>query len=229
MNNKKNVLTERQEQVFKWIKDDLQLPVYADVYKGALCLLYHKPSGYITFVAHMGRDIMNGLAYEVKDIKREQVQYVTLVNEFQNEWKDEWKDLSKNQNKNDLIQKSELEINGIKEHLIPSEVCDKIHDLVQEHKKGRDRSEKANELFFTTFLHYEDKERIPKNFFIEWKKAKEYFLSHAHLRKKDFSENTLIEIEEHFKNLNKFLHIASIGEYKRKLENLNEILAATNE
>ena len=44
MNNKKeNSLTKEQKQVFKWIKDVLKLPVYADGYKGALYLLYHKP------------------------------------------------------------------------------------------------------------------------------------------------------------------------------------------
>ena len=41
------MLTENQQTVFNWINDDLELPVYAEAYKGALDLLNNKSPGYI--------------------------------------------------------------------------------------------------------------------------------------------------------------------------------------
>ena len=84
------MLTEKQQTVFDWLNDNLELPVYAQAYKGALDLLNKKSAGYITFVSHAGRDLMNLLASAVKGIKRQQVQYFQLVNAFKDDWKNEW-------------------------------------------------------------------------------------------------------------------------------------------
>ena len=62
------MLTSNQQTVFDWINDDLELPVYAEVYKGALDLLNKKSPGHISFASHAGRDLMNGLASAVKGI-----------------------------------------------------------------------------------------------------------------------------------------------------------------
>ena len=84
------MLTSNQQTVYNWINDDLELPVYAAAYKGALEQLNNKSSGYITFVSHAGRDLMNGLAPSVNRITRERVQYVQLVDDFKDDWQDEW-------------------------------------------------------------------------------------------------------------------------------------------
>ena len=65
------MLTERQQTVFDWINDALELPVYAEAYKGALEQLNNKSSGYITFVSHAGRDLMNGLADSANSVTTE--------------------------------------------------------------------------------------------------------------------------------------------------------------
>ncbi len=87
------MLTKNQQTVYNWINDDLELPVYAEAYKGALEQLNKKSSGYITYVSHTGRDIMNGLASDAEGITRQRVQYEQLVDKFKDDWKDEWEEM----------------------------------------------------------------------------------------------------------------------------------------
>ena len=89
------------------------------------------------------------------------------------------------------------------------------------------RSSEANGIFFSTFLDYSDIERIPKNFLLEWKYAKDWFLRHVHLRGKPFDEGTDDDLAVQFKCLEGYLYIAATSQYDR-LRSLNEILEATN-
>lgn len=54
-------LNKEQLRVYEWLSDDLSLPVFAEAYKGSAILLatYQKSDGYISFVAHAGRDLMD--------------------------------------------------------------------------------------------------------------------------------------------------------------------------
>ena len=211
------MLTKEQQTVFDWINDNLQLPVFADAYKGALDLLNRKSPGYITLVSHVGRDLMNILVKVVnKRIEGGWVEYKKLVDEFQDDWKDEW------------------EGEGFhpagdvpKEHLIPNEICKKIKKLIDEHTKGSLRNASVNSLFFSTFLGYKDGVKIGKNFFSEWKNAKDWFMAHAHLREGDFSENEASEVEMYFQTLENFLYDAATSEFGR-VRIINDILEETN-
>ena len=87
--------------------------MYAEAYKGALDLLDKKSSGYITFVSHADRDLMNGLAR--LGTEREQVPYVNLVDELQKDWEDEWGADGFNEI-----------ANAEDGHVIPYEVCERI-------------------------------------------------------------------------------------------------------
>ncbi|WP_155523970.1 hypothetical protein [Nodosilinea nodulosa] len=69
------MLNKEQQRVYDWLNHDLALPVFAEAYKGASILIDQKPAGYVSFVAHAGRDLMNRLASTVKGIKSERVQY----------------------------------------------------------------------------------------------------------------------------------------------------------
>ena len=151
-----------QQTVFDWIECELEWPVYAEIYKGALNLLNNKSPGYITFVSHAGRDLMNGLPQHGR--KREQVQYVNRLNELQNCWENEWG--TKEENATDNTE------NG---HFIPYEICKKIQDLIEEHRVGRLRASEVDSRFFTKFLDYRDKEKIPEHFVQEWKAARDWF------------------------------------------------------
>ena len=212
------MLTEKQQTVFDWINDDLELPVYAAAYKGALDFLNKKSAGYITFVSHAGRDLMNGLASAVNGIKRQQVQYVQLVNDFKDDWKNEWGgegfSTTEDDDKND--------------HLIPNEICEKIKKMVDEHTAGRIRAEDIDSSFFITFLDYPDKESIPEHLSQEWRSARRWFIEHAHLREEEFEAQAPDEVERHFQNLDNLLYAAA-GSELEQLRSIHEILEEANE
>jgi hypothetical protein len=211
------LLNKTQQRVYEWLNDDLGLPVFAEAYRGAAIFIDQKPAGYISFVAHAGRDLMNGLAAAIHGIKRKQVQYVQLVNSFQEDWLDEWR------SDNELL--TNADIAG---HLIPADVCKKISTLIDEHKSGRERSTETDGLFFSTFLDYSDRDKIPGNFLAEWKSAKNWFLVHAHLRETPFHAETDNDLVKYFNCLDGYLYIAASSQYDR-LKDLNEALDATNQ
>lgn len=209
-------LKKNQQRVYDWL-NGLSLPVFAETYKGAVILINQKPAGYVSFVAHAGRDLMNRLASTVAGIKSERVQYQQHIDKLQNLWRDEWR--FSNELLSDVTEKG---------HLIPIDVCQKISTLIDEHKSGRMRSSEADGLFFSTFLYYSDKDKIPGNFLSEWKAAKDWFLGHAHLRDKPFRAETDNDLVKHFNCLDRYLYIAASSQYDR-LKDLNEILDATNQ
>ncbi|QEW07623.1 hypothetical protein [Nitrincola iocasae] len=211
------MLNDEQQRVYEWLNDDLSLSVFAEAYKGAAILINQRSAGYVSFVAHVGRDLMNRLASTVAGIKSERVQYQQHIDKLQGGWREEWR----------LTNEFSSEV-AEKGHLIPIDVCQKISTLIDEHKSGRMRSSEADGLFFSTFLDYSDRDKIPDNFLSEWKAAKEWFLGHAHLRDKPFRENIGNDLEKHFNCLDGYLYIAASSQYDR-LKDLNEILDATNQ
>ena len=213
------MLSTEQQTVFNWLNDELRLPVYAEAYKGALGLLNKKLPAYITFVSHAGRDLMNGLAPTVRGITRQQVQYPNRLDELQDDWEDESRAGGFNE-----IDDAE---NG---HfiLVPSEIWEKINRLIDEHKAGRLRASEADGLFFTTFLDYPNRERIPDNFLQEWSAARDWFVKHAHLRKDEFEMDASSEVTRHFRTLEDLLCNAASSELEQ-LRSLHEILEEANE
>ena len=212
------MLTSNQQTVFNWINDDLELPVYAEAYKGALDLLSLKSEGYITFVSHAGRDLMNGLASAAIGIPGAPVQYVQLVDNFKDNWKDEWggEDLSLTEDGDGIT------------HPIPNEICKKIKKLVDEHKEGRRIAEEKNTSFFTNFLDYLNKDSIPENLSQEWRKAKQWFNGHAHLREDEFPIAASNEVELHFHNFDNLLYAAAESDIEQ-LRSIHEILEEANQ
>lgn len=210
------MLTVNQERVYAWLKDDLSLPVFADAYKGSIFLINQRPSGYVTFVAHTGRDLMNILATTVAGIDKGRVQYQQHVDKLEEDWLDEWQF------------SDEVSTNTAPQgHFIPIEVCKQITNLITEHKSGQIRSSQADGLFFSTFLDYSDIEKIPRNFLTEWRDTKKWFLKHAHLRPKPFRVEVDDDLASYFDCLDAYLFIAASSQYER-LKDLNEILDTTN-
>ena len=209
-------LTTEQQRVFEWLNDKLRLPVFAETYKGALRMLDERSPGYVTFVSHAGRDFMNLLARAVTGREGRRVDYQGHLDKLQNEWKEEW-------GAEGLNRRDDAE-NG---HLIPHTICQKVKELIDDHKAGRLRNADADALFFSTFLAYEDREKIPQNFLREWKAARTWFLKYAHLRPNDFVADAPFQVEKHFGALDGLLHVAASSEYERMKE-LNAILEETN-
>lgn len=210
------MLSAEQKLIYEWINKKLQLQIYADVFKGALIFLQEKPFGYVTFVSHAARDIMNGLARDVRGDKRMQVQYVQHLDEIQKVWKHDWG-----------VTERISEERGFSEHNIPFNVCEKIHQLVEDHKSGRERKSATDEIFFQTFLDYEDRHNIPPNLLKEWAGAREWFQKHAHIRAGSFDPDVNQKLQDHFKKLEESLLVAANSEFGR-IKGINEILEDTN-
>lgn len=209
-------LTPEQQVVYDWLYEKLNLPVFAEAYKGALQLLSTRSPGYVTFVSHTGRDIMNILAPLIVGIERTQVQYHKHLDRLQDMWKDKWGGPGLT---------GQGDAGG--GHLIPYPTCQIVKDLIDEHRIGRDRNNRADTIFFSTFLDYEDLDEIPPNFLQEWKSARRWFLGHAHLREAPFQEDAASETERHFRVLHSLLYVAAGREYER-LKAIDEILEETN-
>ena len=208
------VKAEERHQIYRWLNDKLRLPVYADAYLGSTRLLEQRSPGYITFVSHAARDLMNGLARTVAGIRASQVQYRQHVDRLQDEWKDEWRGRGFN--------KPEQPGDG---HAIPYRACEIIMDLIDDHRMGRRRSEEADDLFFRTFLGYSDKDRITS--LAKWRDARSFFLANTHLREKAFRKDIATRVEENFSILEDFLFIAATSEYSR-IRTLDAILEEAN-
>ena len=120
------------------------------------------------------------------------------------------------------------EDNDEKTYPIPNEICKNVKELVDEHKEGRLRAAGKVSLFYTIFLDYRNKESIPENLSKEWRKTKDFFEKHAHLRKKGFSMGAPDEVEKHFQNLDDLLYAAAASEIEQ-LRSIREILEETNQ
>ena len=217
------ILTPEQQRVYDWLASKVEwkggrgLPVYAEVYKGALHLLKTKPPGYITFVAHAGRELMNGLAPTFAGIQRSQAQYYQHVDKLQGVWKEEWRGRGFTPRDSDG-----------KGHCIPYDICQMIQELIDEHKAGRERRKQLPHLFFTSFLDYEDHEQVPRNFVNEWEDASDWLHPrYAHLRSGRFHEDVPSEVERHFRTLDGLLYVAASSEFER-LRGIDEILEEAN-
>ena len=212
-------LSKEQQRIFHWISNELELPVFADVFKGAVFSLSLRSSGYITFVAHAGRDIMNGLARESRGDKRVQINYQRYVGDVEEVWNDKWG--------GSAISFDDEEPPSYE---IPNEVCKKVKALIDSHKTGRERSEFTDRLFFVEFLDYDDIKNIPKNYEMEWRRTRKWFLEHAHIRRNEYEPEVGEEIIEHFQTLETYLHTAASAAYSRfkQIQELDEILAQAN-
>ena len=206
-------LSEKQQQICDWLIK-LQLPVYAEAFRGSVRLLREKSSGYGTFVCHTGRDIMNFLARTVAGIQSGRVQYEQLVDNLEKKWPD-----TLDPQASHCVQ---LDEQG---HRISPEVYEYIDNLIEEHKEGRRRKQEAGELFLDMFLGSpeKDKDAIRK----KWKDTREFFVKCAHLREEDFFDDVLVKIRDNFQILEDLLHSAAELEYSR-ISTLDKILEEAN-
>ena len=209
-------LSPEQKTVYEWLDETLEMPVFAEAYLAALRLMSAKHPGYITLVAHTGRDFMNILPTVVGEIGTSQVQYVHLVGKVEDSW-------SNVGTGSGFVNSGEF----TEGHVIPYETHHAIQELLDKHAKGRERSEIRDSLFFSTFLDYDHKDKIPANLLRDWKQAREWFGKVAHLRPQPLPEDAPQLVEKHFETLQEGLYAAASTEFDR-LKDLHEILEETN-
>ena len=215
--NRDMAMTQEQRVVFDWLRNDLNLPVFAAAYKGAVQCLNSKAPGYITFVAHTGRDFVNILPQVTGIIESSsRVDYRNHLNKLRPHWRDDWR------GGGSLTQGEDQS-----EHLIPGRVCQIVADLIEDHEAGQRRGGDRDFLYFSGFLEYDDRNKVPENFMREWQAATRWFIQHAHLRAENFHNDAEDLVETHFRTLDNFLYIAASSALER-LRGLNELLDETN-
>ena len=216
-----NGLNSKQQRIYQWINEKLRLPVYADLFRGAAVLLKQKSPGYVTFVAHAGRDIMNGLARTYRGEESKRVQYENHLDKIEPNWELQWGGPI------GISDAEELPYEEPVHYEIPRDICKMVKSLIDEHKERRVRSQEINEVFFLTFLDYKDADTIPRNFMQEWKNAKNWFLKYTHARKSAFDSHVEIELTTHFRVLESNLFAAANSQYER-IRGIDEILEEAN-
>ena len=159
---------------------------------------------------------MNGLARTIRGEVRQQAQYVNRLDEIELHWDDAWGAPGRFSDSEEPSHRA-----------IPRSICLKLQELIEDHRTGRRRSRETNEVFFSTFLSYRDRDDIPGNFIGEWNDAKRWFQEHAHAREDLPSEEAVTQIEKHFSFLESMLEVAAGSQYER-IKGLDEILAETN-
>ena len=198
------------------------MPVFAEAYQAAVHLLDARTPGYITLVAHVGRDIANILAGIIAGTDGGRAQYKQLAESVKREWKDEWRGRGITSSQGGFGEGDQSE-----GHLVTYKACTKVTELLEEHEAGTERDNLANYLFFRTFLDYDDIDKIPENLVAEWKRARKWFLAHAHCREGRFSVDDQREIEMHFRTLQSMLYVAASTAFER-LKGIDDILDETN-
>ena len=211
------MLTEEQQRVFDWLNSELGLPGYAESYSGALHLLSTKPPGYLSLVAHVGRDLMNSLGPTIAGIRRSQVQYVQLVDQLQRIWKKAYDDTP-----------SALGGGTQGKQPCPPGISKAVEKLIDQHVAGRNRNSQADAHFFDNCLDYDDIDMVPTTLLKDWREARDHFMKSAHIRHESFPKDTPPKIEESFQVLHSLLYVAAASALVR-LKGINEILEETNE
>lgn len=210
------VWTDDREKIYRWIKEVLDLAIYADVYKGATYVLCSKTPGYVSFVCHACRDIINGLAKDYKGITRDRVDYVKLIDKLKTQWDFSWGVKS-------TISDEELTISKN----IPLKTCYLLQEIVEEHNKGRERAEEVSFLFFQTFLDYKDKDKIPIKIIENWRESSKWFVKHAHSRKKSYDADVDKKLEKLFLDFEMTL-LTAADSLTNRLKDIDAILEETN-
>jgi hypothetical protein len=208
-------LTSQESKVYEWIKETLKLPVYGDVFYGAAKLMAKRPIGYINFVSHAGRDIMNGLSFAYLERKRPQVQYKQLIDNL----KPHWTPIEIEQLENAPITSRLFSIN--------ENTYNHIEHLLREHEDGRQRSDISYGLFFQTFLKISPEEAKKLHLFEKWNISKNGFQKMTHLRRNAYNKDAPAQLEQCFKYLVMILDQAASNYYEQTCS-LNDILEETN-
>ena len=209
-------LSPEQNTVYEWLYSKLQMPVFAEGYLAALCLMRAKRPGYIPLVAHIGRDFMNILPTTVGGMGSGRVQYELLVDKVKASWS------SVGTGPGFGIPRDSTE-----GHVVAYETSRVIQELIDKHTEGRERSEIRDSLFFSIFLDYDHVERIPTHLLRDWREARKWFLKVAHLRQQPLPGDASQLVDQHFQTLQDGLYVAASSEFDR-LKGLHEILEATN-
>jgi hypothetical protein len=211
--------TERQK-IHDWIAKELELPIFADAYRGAVDCLYSGSPGYVTFVCHTCRDIMNIMAREYSGGTAGRVDYNHHATAISAHWSKQSTGI--------------IPITGLTDAAVPDQVpisrkaFNAVGGFVQAYQEGTLRAEDSGSSFFCTFFDSSDRQSISEIKLNEWKETLKWFKAHAHLRKSPFSSDIAAECQRRFLILEGLL-LTAADSVRDRLQSLNEILRQTNQ
>lgn len=213
---------ERRERIYRWMTDN-GLPSYADLYKGAVLILHSKPPGYVRFVSHAARDLMNGMAAAKKELKRPQTQYVDIVNDLTEAW-----DTHRLPRSAETFGEKDKPVDDPPDLSVPNEVVKHIQLLLYEHEQGRKRSEDKPFLFFEAFLpNAAPRDSIPEAYPRMWIALKKWFEARTHEGGKGPQQEVLEQINTKLSDL-EVIFATVADRYLNTISALDEILDQAN-
>jgi hypothetical protein len=215
--------TEERQKLFEWIKANGS-ESFADIYKGGVFNLFEKTPGYVRFVAHAARDLMNGMAAHKLGLERQQVQYAQLVEKLKLAF-----------DSIHLIRPSLMEAKPLLETTttnsevsIPVQVMEKIEILLQEHARGSDRQSKSPYRFFQAFVSGpDDMKEAAEAFAKTWLNLQEWFKGAAHENGQLPSVKRLNDLQGKFQQLESIM-LAVADHYQNTIKRIDEILDQAN-
>jgi hypothetical protein len=211
--------TPNREKIYRWLENDLLLPVFAEAYRGAVDCLFQKTPGHVTFICHTCRDIMNTMARAYTSRGTSKVEYPPFADQIEKCWTVGLDDVAPLD--------SDPFSTEPKMVSITRRAYDSVGAMLEAHQAGKSRTEEASNLFFTVFLEYRDIQRIPKRDIDEWREARTWFVRRAHLRKPPFTADVSEECKKRFLALEQIL-LTAADSVRTRLTALDEILQDTN-
>lgn len=218
----------QRERIFAWLRDQGGSG-FAEDFKGATMLMHMKVPGYVRFVCHALRDILNGLPAVIAKEERKQVQYPQRLDRIFTRWATE-----------KLPRGPIVASSGVLEEqvtgrfvavTISAELVEQLAELLNEHEQGRARG-RNNPLTFLEAAIPESAGRpdllaMPR---AQWKALQDDALHLVHENGGGCDKDDEAACASLFQRFETLLSSLSsfAGSYYHSLENLDAILEEAN-
>jgi hypothetical protein len=213
----------QRQTIYDWMREN-NLLSFAALYVGVVTVIHQRTPGFVRFVGHAVRDMMNGMAAIKLNLhSRRQADYVKLVDGILLPW-------TKHGVPRSFARVSSETPNGetavsSETFSVPIAVVSAIHDLLDKHESARARSNQSVYLFFEAFI---DAAQEPTAAHVTaWKDL------HAWFQQKCHDNGTLPDQELEQETEKKFCELESIfltvaDRHKNTITRLDEILDQAN-
>jgi hypothetical protein len=216
---------EKRERIYRWLHDK-GAPSFAETYKGAVIILHNRHPGYVRFVCHGVRDIINGLPALLAGLKRPQVQYPKLVDDLENQW-----DAQKLPRVPPVVGSAEPDptVKGVFPDLtIPGSLIATVVNLLDEHDAGRVRATENPYRFFEVCApENKNRRELIAPMVQTWREMQRVFQSNTHESGTSDLLKPADEVARAFRLFEEILSSFATGFYEQ-MEVLDEILEKAN-
>jgi hypothetical protein len=218
----------RCERIYGWLREKGGRG-FAETYKGAAMLMYSKGPGYVRFIAHALRDILNRFPAVFTKEEGGRVEYVQRLNRISARWSEE------KLPRVPIVASSgalEPQVTGRFDAVtISAELVEQLVDLINEHAQGRARSQDNPLTFLETCIPESagrpDLLALPRT---QWKLLQKDAVHLTHENGGGCDEDDEAACASLFQRFETLLSsLGSLaGSYYHSLENLDAILEEAN-